>query len=258
MPGGRHDGMSNLRFNDKADAYTQTAFVQKELAEWTLEWLADGSLPHSATVLELGAGTGLLTRGLVDLFAAVTATDEAQAMIAHGRSRVPAATWQPLDAWQPAAFKAKVDLITSSGLLQWCPDPCAAFHRWRDTLHPGGKMVHGFFAAPTLPEWQEAAPGMSPVQWHPPEYWQAWAREAGFADVSIESRSWRIAFANARTLLRFIHRTGATSTAHRATPGALRKALQAYDKRWCDPHTGQVHATWTFCRLSAANLITPD
>jgi ubiquinone/menaquinone biosynthesis C-methylase UbiE len=51
-------------------------------------------------VLELAAGTGVLTRELVaaDPSPEVTATDLNEAMVAFGRRRVPGATWRQADA----------------------------------------------------------------------------------------------------------------------------------------------------------------
>lgn len=240
--------MNILRFNSKAAGYPGSAFLQKELAAWTAEWL-----PSAAQqVLELGAGCGFLTVDLVQRYSGVTATDEAPAMVELGSALVPQADWHCLDAWKPDGLDTQVDLLCSSGLLQWCPDPSGFFRTWRQYIRPGGRMLHGFFTAPTLSEWQSVSPVPPPLQWRSADAWQDAATQAGFVHCRFQTDCRKVTFANTRDLLSFVHKTGATENRRPVNPVALRRAINLYDQRFnCGSPSAQVYSTWTFCRMEA-------
>ena len=96
-----------------------------------------------ATVLELAAGTGLVTRELVDRLpgAAITATDLNRAMVEWGASRVPEATWQVADAQQLAFEDASFDVAVCQFGVMFFPDRPGAFAEAARVLRPGGAFV---------------------------------------------------------------------------------------------------------------------
>jgi len=82
-----------------------------------------------ATLLELAAGTGILTAELVRVLpnAAITATDLNSAMVTHGASRVPGAAWQVADAQQLPFDAASFDALVCQFGVMFFPDKPAAF-----------------------------------------------------------------------------------------------------------------------------------
>jgi SAM-dependent methyltransferase len=114
--------------------------------------------PHR--VLEIAAGTGVLTRELVTAVPAarVTATDLNAAMVELGSRRVPLAAWRQADALRLPFDDEQFDLIACQFGVMFFPGRPAAFREMRRVLAPAGRVLfstwgaletHGFGAAVT-------------------------------------------------------------------------------------------------------------
>ncbi len=77
-------------------------------------------------VLELAAGTGVLTRELVGSGLEVVATDLNQAMVDYGRGQVPGAAWRQADASNSRSSR-EFDLVVCQFGVMFFPDKRAAF-----------------------------------------------------------------------------------------------------------------------------------
>ena len=98
-------------------------------------------------ILELAAGTGVLTR---ELLAAgpgdVTATDLNDAMVEFGRRQVPEATWQRADALDLPYDADRFDVVACQFGVMFFPDKPAAFAEARRVLGPEGSLVFSTWA----------------------------------------------------------------------------------------------------------------
>jgi len=94
-------------------------------------------------VLELAAGTGVLTRALVDALpgAEITATDLNQAMVDHGAARIPQARWQQADAMQLPFEDDSFDLVVCQFGVMFFPDKPVAYAEAARVLAPGGRFL---------------------------------------------------------------------------------------------------------------------
>jgi SAM-dependent methyltransferase len=94
-------------------------------------------------VLEVAAGTGVLTRELVamDAAGAVTATDLNDAMVEVGRRLAPGATWRRADAMALPFGAGEFDLVACQFGVMFFPDKPAAFAEARRVLSPAGRLV---------------------------------------------------------------------------------------------------------------------
>jgi SAM-dependent methyltransferase len=94
-------------------------------------------------VLELAAGTGILTAELVRALpaASITATDLNPAMVDWGRAHVPGATWEIADAQHLEFPPASFDLVVCQFGAMFFPDRVGAFAEAARVLAPGGTLV---------------------------------------------------------------------------------------------------------------------
>ncbi|MCD8298546.1 MAG: methyltransferase domain-containing protein [Opitutae bacterium] len=236
-------------FNRRAATYNEHADVQRRAAKWLAEWIETG-LPQSARMWELGSGTGFFTRELLRRGYRVLATDIAPEMVARGRIECPDADWAIHDSWRLP--ENVCDRIFSSSLLQWMPDPAKILPIFHAALRAGGKMLHGFFVAPTLHELYSLADLRSfPLRWRSEEEWVAAFRAAGFDVLRAESSQCRITYSGAAEFLRNLKNTGATGGTGNVSVGELRKILVEYDKKFGD-NNGGVFATWRCFRIEVA------
>src|SRR4051812_5589324 len=94
----------------------------------------------ATSVLELAAGTGVLTAELVAVLpdAEVTATDLNSAMVDVGFRRVTGASWQQADALDLPFDGGRFDLVVAQFGVMFFPDKPAAFRQVARVLQPGG------------------------------------------------------------------------------------------------------------------------
>lgn len=94
-------------------------------------------------VLELAAGTGVLTRELVATVASteVTATDFNDAMVDLGRERAPGAVWRQADAMDLPFAAGQFDLIACQFGVMFFPDKPGAFAEARRVLTQDGIVL---------------------------------------------------------------------------------------------------------------------
>ncbi len=90
------------------------------------------------SVLDAGAGSGLLTRRLVDLGCEVTAVDASEAMIAQLREVSPSAQVGRLET---LALDTTFDRVMAIGVLNFVCDPADVLRRLCRHVKPGGILV---------------------------------------------------------------------------------------------------------------------
>ncbi|MGE9295234.1 MAG: class I SAM-dependent methyltransferase [Puniceicoccales bacterium] len=234
-----------LRFDQRARRYAKHAGVQRQMAGWLAEWLPDVA---GGTALEYGAGEGMFTREAVAQFDSMTSIDVAPGMVAAGRENLPRANWAVGDAWRGDGPEL-VDSILSASFLQWAPEPETVFRVWRRKLKLDGKMLHGFYVAPTLPELNALiGEEAGPLQWRSPDVWCAALEVSGFRVAKQEADARVFRYPGALDLLRSLHGVGAVRQGGPAG-ASLRKVIREYDAR--HRAADGVASTWTFCRVLA-------
>jgi malonyl-CoA O-methyltransferase len=153
-------------FDAAAATYDPASQLQLAVAERLLAAIPSSCQPQ--TILELGCGTGILTTGAMARWpqAHLTALDAAPAMLAQLRRKLPQV--QPVCADANAFVPQQAyDLILSSMLLHWLPQPQLLLQRWQSWLNRGGVLAVALPVAGSLPEWQTlcAAAGMADRRW---------------------------------------------------------------------------------------------
>lgn len=107
-----------------------------------LDLLARVPLETAARVVDLGCGTGNLTRLLAERWpeAAVTGVDGSAEMLAKAATEAPGLTWQQADIgdWRP---EAPLDLLYSNAALHWLDGHEVLFPRLFEAVAPGGVLA---------------------------------------------------------------------------------------------------------------------
>ncbi len=150
-------------FSNAAATYDQYAVMQEQAARSLCRRLADlkAEVPEGA-ILEIGCGTGALSRELARLFPdrPLTLVDLAPGMIAQNRAallpildRPELVDWQVRDA-ETMETADRFALIASCLTLQWFQDLASTLSRLTAALAPGGLLLCSYLGANSFPEWR--------------------------------------------------------------------------------------------------------
>lgn len=143
-------------FGARADSYEAHAGLQRDVARKLASLLPDREAPR---VLELGCGTGLLSRHLVARYpdGDFVLTDVAPAMIGECRRNLADAdariTYEVMDAGL-ATGHDDLDLIVTSMTLHWVSDAVASLERLRRLLAPDGLLLFATLGPESFAEWR--------------------------------------------------------------------------------------------------------
>lgn len=145
-------------FSSHAAGYEAAAQAQEMAADRLAAHVRTLPLPPAPRVLEVGCGTGLLTRRLLPVLGGLwTVTDLAPAMVAATAALgLPAADVRVMDGERPDLPEGSVDLIVSNLAAQWFLDLPAALAALRRCLAPGGVLALTTLGAGSFAEWRAA------------------------------------------------------------------------------------------------------
>ena len=216
------------RFDSAAASYEARASVQAAVAERLVALLPPpGSVRR---ILEIGCGTGLLTRRLAARYpdAAIEALDHSSRMIETARRGLPGVAWRVADLLD-YEWAEPCDLITSNCSLHWIQPIEAGLRKLRAGLAPGGRLVFSIMLDGTLGELRDArlraAPSKPPLGRLPAleEVCRA-AAVAGFRIEQSQEEILREEYPSATLFLRHIHDMGLTG-------GAISRAAVPLNRR---------------------------
>jgi malonyl-CoA O-methyltransferase len=239
-------------FDQAAQTYDENAFLQREIADRLFERL-DYIKLAPAHVLELGCGTGYVTRKLRARYpdAHLTAVDIAPAMCREAAAQMPRTPllarlfksapiteWLCADAEQLPLADESVDLVVSSLTLQWC-DPEAVARECIRVLRPEGLVMFTTFGPDTLKELRIAFKAVDDkphvntfVDMHDIGDIMV---AAGFADPVMDQEIVTITYSELKTLLRELKGIGAHNVLPDRQTGLMgkqqwRTLLEAYER----------------------------
>ena len=168
------------RFARHFATYPDEAVVQRHTADALVEALrAEASGPCFPHVVELGCGTGLLTRAFLRAF--------------------------KCEALPPT------DLVLSASCLQWLRDPERLFRVVAASLPKCGLFAAATFSAGNLSELEQC--GGQPLTCPAARRWREMLEASGFEIRRFEARTVRLSFPSALDALRHLKRTGVLTPA---------------------------------------------
>lgn len=223
-------------FAAAVDGYEKSADVQRVVARHLAEMAARERLGPRARILEIGCGTGLLTREIRNRWpdAALTATDLAPAMVDATARQGLAVHLLTMDGEAPAFEGPWFDLILSSLTFQWFEDLPAALARLHGLLRPRGSLYFATMGAESFASWRTAhdAIGVEPGLPAYPSLAQLQTMLAGFGDAFACDEHHALAPRGGQALIRHFRAIGA----HIPRPGyrplgpaAMRRVIAQFD-----------------------------
>lgn len=135
----------------RASRYDDHAFVQRQTAR---DLLAYTDSPPAPRILEIGCGTGIYTKLLIDAFPAspIDAVDISREMLHRAAEKIisSAVRFRLEDAEE--LEMETYDLVTSNAVFQWFRNLRRALARYADMLADGGVLSFSFFGPGTYRE----------------------------------------------------------------------------------------------------------
>ena len=219
-------------FSAAADTYNQGADVQREVAEHLIERVR--ALPVARPrILEIGCGTGFLSRALAALNPSeLVLTDVSEAMLSRCREALgptPNTQYLIMDGERPTLVPG-FDLICSSLAFQWFDDLPAALPRLAALLNPGGHLAFATLGCDSFENWKQAF-----AELDAPSGMRGYPALATLAALSpqlrVEEEFLTRRYANAHAFLDELKLIGAHAPEdnHRPAPGPLRRALREFE-----------------------------
>ena len=139
------------RFARSMDTYDSEAHVQAQIAKRLGRMIKEHRVTSAKRILEIGAGTGLLTREVLKVvspksyFVNDLVPASGQKVSAY-LNKFPSANWQFLSGdMEDLPIPEQMDLIVSGSALQWFRDLDGFFQRAAQALVPGGFFIFNTF-----------------------------------------------------------------------------------------------------------------
>lgn len=228
-------------FGAAADGYEDHAGVQRIVArtvgDLAGQVAAIGHLPDRPRILEIGCGTGMLTRELQRRWpdAELVVTDLSPAMVgAAAKGAMLAGTFLPMDGERPWFEGEWFDLVVSSLAFQWFDDLHGAIDRLAGLLRPGGSLIFSTMGERSFAAWRaaHAACGVQSGIAAYPSLAELQAMLAGYPDAFAFDEDYAVDWGSARGLVGHLKGIGASVPVDgRAplTPGDLRPVMRAFE-----------------------------
>jgi malonyl-CoA O-methyltransferase len=155
---GRRKAEIGAAFGAAASHYEASASVQRLVAAHLAAMAARERLPEAARILEIGCGTGLLTREIRGTWpqATLIATDLAPEMLLAQGLDGAATQLLAMDGEAPVFDGPWFDLVLSSLAFQWFTDLPSALARLHGLLRPGASLYFATMGAESFASWRAA------------------------------------------------------------------------------------------------------
>ncbi len=248
-------------FSQAAFSYERAAKIQREAAVRLVDFM-DASLPRGfrpETVIELGAGTGFVTKRLVLAFegAKILVTDISDEMLGICRRKIFSMTgrndewmldFEMLDFNEDFEIAPDCGLVVSGLSFQWAADLRSLISRICAGLPSGGYLAFSILLEGSLDEFRslfEDAGVEYPVPPHP-ELRDIREFCAEFADVRTESYTLSSSHSGIRAFLQSLRNIGAVNPGlSKIQPGKMKRILSAATR---GEFTASYHIANMVCR----------
>jgi malonyl-CoA O-methyltransferase len=208
------------QFSRAAGQYNEAAQIQLQVAMDALSFLPE----HVGISLDIGCGTGRITRMLAARSSTTYAIDLAMGMLHYAKTESVSPpdpdgviTWLQADAEQLPLQQHSVHTVFSSMVLQWCAQPDLVMQQIRGVLKPGGQAVlaimvdNSFFELNSV--WAHFDQIRHINKFHRAETWRQAALNSGLK-VELQRQRYTSYHLGLRELLTSIKQVGANVLLH--------------------------------------------
>lgn len=237
-------------FSRSFDTYHDAAGQQARIAGQLVQDLRNSGAPqHFTSALELGCGTGHLTKGLRAEFGFDTLTVNDLSPAARLTAHEAGAAFLCGDATQ-IDWPGQPDLIASASMIQWLPDPAAFLRRAATALAPGGWLAMSGFGPQQYRELAEIGSSARAPGLRLPTDLTA-AVEDDLDVVATGETVMQMRFASPRRVLEHLRKTGVNGRAQKTwTKTRLLQFSEGYTQRFggTDGVSLTYHPIWIIAR----------
>ncbi len=148
-------------FGSAAPYYHSNAEVQQQVAERLIASLEPWrDILPSGPIIELGCGTGFVTRGLAEMYPQrdIEVTDLSEGMVEYCRAQLgdhENLSFRVQDAEDIAVDEPHYAMTISGFSAQWFRNPARTLGQWLEVTKPGGLLLASFPGNESFPEWRE-------------------------------------------------------------------------------------------------------
>ena len=199
-------------FAKASDSYDALAGLQREIG---LALLKRHNITElSGVILDLGCGTGFLTRELKQFSGdkTIIAMDIAIPMLQEARSKCDV-MFSCVDIESLPVQDNSIDWIFSNLAFQWCTDLVGVFENFKRVLKPGGRLIFSSFGPQTLCElkwaWAKVDNYSHVNNFFSVQQLCEFMQQAGIQDIQIENSQHRSEYLNVMALMEELKGIGA-------------------------------------------------
>jgi len=197
------------RFHRATTSYESHASVQREIACRITGMIAKASIGKSPeTILEIGSGTGFLTRHIHAMFpdSGLTLWD-----ISPISDELPGLHRQCDAETEIRRIPEKsLGIIASASTIQWFNSPSEFIRQSAKALSDNGLIAIATFGPDNFKELSQYLP--TRLRYYCPTQWQTTLESAGFIDITIIETRHTLTFDDSASMLRHIKQTGVNAT----------------------------------------------
>ena len=198
------------RFSNAGKTYDDRAVAQRRLASLLADHIQKSGIKKNGTVLEIGPGTGLFTKEIIDKFSPSRIDFIDISDVRPDSKGIPSSFYQADAEECISRMDKKYDAVLSSATLQWFVNLPLFFKNVANRLSENGLFGFSTFLPGNLEELNPLRP--SPIHYHSVDEINEWLNPY-FEDIRVECEDIVLQFDSAKEVFSHLRETGVGGSA---------------------------------------------